>query len=359
MTHNSDIVIIGGGVAGLTAAAELAGQVTVTLCEAEDHLAYHASGRSAAMFLASYGNATIRALNDASAAAHHAGAVLKQRPFMLLAGPDDADAFARETTGFGMDRIGTGQARQLFPLLDPARTPFVALREDTYDLDTDLLIQNARRKATAAGARIVTSARVTAIARDNGWHLQTTAGDLKARVLVNAAGAWADQIAAMAGVAPLGLTPYRRSMARLPLPGGMDPTGWPFVDAVHEAWYAKPDAGQLIVSPSEEDPMPPMDAWADDMVIAEGLGRFSDMTGFDVTRITATWAGLRTFAPDRTLVIGRDPVAKDFVWLAGQGGYGFQTAPAASRLCAACVTGDHPDLPAAIVAALDPKRFTA
>lgn len=359
MTERADIIIIGGGVAGLTAAAELATTASITLCEAEDHLAYHASGRSAAMFLATYGNATVRALNEASESVHIATGVLGPRPILLLAGPDDSAAFAAESASFGMARITATEAQRLFPLLDPVRTPLTALRDDTSDLDTDRLIQDARRRALAAGARILTGARVTAITRDGDWQLATTAGPLRAGTLVNAAGAWADQVATMAGVAPVGLTPLRRSMARLPLPDGMDPAPWPFVDAVREAWYAKPDAGQLIVSPSEEEQMPPMDAWADDMVIAEGLGRFSDMTGFDVARVTATWAGLRTFAPDRTLVIGRDPVQKDFVWLAGQGGYGFQTAPAAARLVAACVTGATPDLPPSVVSALDPKRFAA
>ena len=169
---------------------------------------------------------------------------------------------------------------------------------------------------------------------------------------MNAAGAWADEIAGLAGLGPLGLTPYRRSMARLPAPDGHDLRDWPLLLAAGEAWYAKPDAGAWIVSPGDADPTHPHDAWADDMVIAEGLARYQAFVKPEVTRVLATWAGLRTFAPDRTPVIGPDPRAPTFFWLAGQGGYGFQTAPAAALL-----TGSDPDLDGKWVARLDPARL--
>lgn len=360
MNSQSDILIIGGGVAGITAAAALAPHASVTVLEAEDSLAFHASGRSAAMFLESYGNATVRALNEASTDHHSTsdGGVLKRRPFMLIGGAEDPTGFAAEAADFGMEQISQAEALALFPLVDPAKAPCAAMRDDTSDLDTDLLIQNARRRALAGGANIVTGARVSAITRTDAWQVTTNTGIYAATTVINAAGAWADEIAKLAGVAPLGLMPLRRSMARLPLPNGMDPANWAFVDAVGESWYAKPDAGCLIVSPAEEDPSDPMDAWADDMIIAEGLARFEAMTTYTTTRLLATWAGLRTFAPDRTLVIGRDPVAPDFIWLAGQGGYGFQTAPAAAALTAALLIGTQPDLPASVVSALSPARFT-
>jgi D-arginine dehydrogenase len=176
-------------------------------------------------------------------------------------------------------------------------------------------------------------------------------------VLVNAAGAWADPVAQMAGLRPLGIQPYRRSMARIALPAGMSPADWPFVDGVGESWYCKPDAGALIVSPADEDPVEPQDAWADDMVLAEGLARYQAAVTVPVTRLLANWAGLRSFAPDRALVIGADRDAPTFFWYAGQGGYGFQTAPAASQLLADLILGRTPELDAATVAALDPKRF--
>jgi D-arginine dehydrogenase len=186
---------------------------------------------------------------------------------------------------------------------------------------------------------------VAAISRDgHPWRITTIGGEThEARVLVNAAGAWADVVATRAGVAPLGLTPLRRSVARMPAPGGHDPGGWPMLMGAGESWYAKADAGAWIVSPAEEHPVPePHDAWPDDMVLAEGIARYQPFVTEEVTRVTSSWAGLRTFAPDRCLVLGPDPDRADFIWVAGQGGYGFQTAPAASRLVADLVAGRDP-----------------
>lgn len=360
MSGRADFIIIGGGIAGVSAAARLAPLGRVVLLEAEGVLAYHASGRSAAMFLESYGNASVRALNEASADHHrHAdGGVLSPRPMLLVGRAVEAEGFAAEAQSFGMEEIGLDEARAMVPILNPGTVARAAIRGDTSDLDTDLLIQNFLRSARAEGAEIRTSAPVTAIARDGaGWQVTAGADVVEGRVIVNAAGAWADRVAALAGVRPIGITPNRRSMARIPAPGGHDTRGWPFIDAVGERWYAKPDAGKLIVSPSEEDPAEPHDAWADDMVLAEGLARYEEMVTEPVTRLEHSWAGLRSFAPDRTLVIGRDRGVPEFAWLAGQGGYGFQTAPAASRLLADLLTGGAPDLPGSAVAALSPARF--
>ena len=178
-------------------------------------------------------------------------------------------------------------------------------------------------------------------------------------LLVNAAGAWADTVAQLAGVDPLGLTPLRRSAAILPAPEGHDVTGWPAVCSMSETWYAKPEAGKLMVSPADEDPVEPHDAWADDMVLAEGLDRYGQAVTTPVTRVERSWAGLRTFAPDRTPVVGFDAVMDGFFWLAGQGGYGIQTAPALSRLAGALLRGEDGSavLPANVVAALAPGRL--
>ena len=212
--------------------------------------------------------------------------------------------------------------------------------------------------AKEGGAQIITAARVTAITRlPDGWQVSTSAGAFHARMIINAAGAWVDGIAHMAGVKPLGFQPMRRSMARLPAPGGHDVSRWPMMFGVGEAWYAKPDAGALIVSPAEEDPMEPHDAWADDMVLAEGLARYEEMVSEPVTRLLSNWAGLRTFSPDRVLVIGPDPRVPSFFWLAGQGGYGFQSAPAAGQLVADLIAGRSSDLSGDLVKALSPSRF--
>jgi glycine/D-amino acid oxidase-like deaminating enzyme len=200
---------------------------------------------------------------------------------------------------------------------------------------------------------------VAQLLRDaEGWRIITATGAAyRAARIVNAAGAWADPVAAMAGVAPLGFTPLRRSMARLPAPGGQDTRSWPMIFGAGESWYAKPDAGALIVSPAEEEPAVPHDAWASDMVIAEGLARYEAMVTEPVTRVLATWAGLRTFSPDRAPVIGFAPGAEGFFWLAGQGGYGFQSAPAAARLAADLILGRAPEIGADLLARLSPLRF--
>ena len=353
-----DILIIGGGIAGVSAAARLAQTASVRLLEAEDALAYHASGRSAAMYLEDYGNPVVRALNIASRGRLDEAGVLSPRGMLLVAKASEAEAFHPEAADFGLDEIDVGEALALLPILSPDVVRFAGYRGDVFDLDTDLLLQSFRKEALAAGARIMTRHKVTEITRSGaGWHVATEEGTFKARVLVNAAGAWADGIAVMAGVTPKGLQPYRRSMARLPAPGGLDTSDWPFCDGVGEAWYAKPDAGKWIVSPSDEDPVAAQDAWADDMVLAEGLARYEAMMTEPVTRVETSWAGLRTFAPDRTLVIGRDPSESQFFWLAGQGGYGFQTATAAADLTATIFNEKAPDLPMDVVSALSPARF--
>lgn len=357
----SHALIIGGGVAGLTAAAHLAPHMGVTLLEGETSLGHHASGRSAAMFLLNYGNAVVKALNAASHGALQQAGVLSPRDFLLVADAEGADKLGPEAAEFGAEEISLTAAQALWPILNPATIVRAARLYGAQDLDTHALMEHFRKLARSHGAQIVTGHRVTALEETpTGWVAHTASGSqIAGTLLVNAAGAWADEVAALAGVAPIGLQPYRRSMARLPAPGGHDTSAWPFVDAVGESWYAKPDAGGWLVSPSEEDPMPPHDAYADDMVIAEGLDRYSAFVTEPVTRVSQTWAGLRSFAPDRALVIGPDAARDGVYWCAGQGGYGFQTAFAAGRLLADHILQRPPELDAATVAALHPARFAS
>jgi glycine/D-amino acid oxidase-like deaminating enzyme len=250
-----------------------------------------------------------------------------------------------------MTPISPDAARDMVPLLS-ADISHAALTRETWDIDTDAVLQ-AYARAIRADGQIVTGARVEAIARTaTGWRVTAGGADHDAPVLVNAAGPWADEIATLAGIAPVGLVALRRSMARIGVPGGHEARDWPMLIGASGDWYAKPDAGALIVSPSEEHPLPPQDAWADDMVLAEGLAAFEAHMNAPVERMIANWAGLRTFAPDRLLVIGPEPEAPDFHWMAGQGGYGFQTAPAAGR-----VLGQVPELDPATADALLPARF--
>lgn len=354
-----DFLIIGGGIAGISAAARLAPHGSVTVLEGEAALAHHASGRSAALYEPRYGLPPVVELSLASEAYFKAAEnVLAPRGIMIVARANERATFDRDTDGMNLTRISPDDAKSMVPILNTDVVALAAHANHAWDIDTDLLLQGFARTARNHGADIVTDARVTAIARSSaGWHIATTSGDHTAKTLINAAGAWVDHIAKMAGISPLGFTPLRRSMARIPAPGGQDVSNWPMMFGAGETWYAKPDAGALIVSPAEEHLMQPHDAWADDMVLAEGLARYEAMVTEPVTRLLSNWAGLRTFSPDRVLVIGADAADPSFFWLAGQGGYGFQSSPAASQLAADLITGANPDAPGSLIAALSPRRF--
>ena len=356
---DADFLIIGGGIAGISAAARLSAHGKVVLLEAEDHLAHHASGRSAAMYEPHYGAPPVVELSLASGDYFRAQkGVLGQRGILALAKAGEMEQLARDAEDMVASRISVAEACALVPILNPAMVAGAAMAHHAWDIDTDLLIQGFARAARSNGGQVVTRARVIAITKiAGGWRVSSDAGAFTGATVINAAGAWVDEVAVLAGVRPLGFQPMRRSMARIPAPGGHDVSRWPMMFGAGETWYAKPDAGALIVSPAEEHPMPPHDAFADDMGLAEGLARYEEMVTEPVTRLIRNWAGLRTFAPDRVLVIGRDMREPAFFWLAGQGGYGFQSAPAASQLAADLITGRAPDLAPDLVAALSAARF--
>lgn len=353
-----DFIIIGGGMAGISAAARLSELGSVTVLEQEEALGYHASGRSAAMFEENYGPAPVVALSRASAAHHRAAHCLSPRGFLLLGGADEDAAFDHDMQDLGLEEITAAEARAMVPILHPKRVARAGWHADAQDLDADLLLQGFARSARANGTQIRTRAPVTAINRiTQGWQV-TAGGDVyEARQLINAAGAWADQVARLAGIAPIGLQPKRRSMARLPAPGGHDIGEWPMFMGPNESWYAKPDAGKLLVSPAEADPAEPNDAFADDMVLAEGLARYEEYVSEPVTRVEHNWAGLRSFVRDGSLVLGPEPDQPDFIWCAAQGGYGIQTAPAAAQLVADLLADRTPELEPAMIAALTPGRL--
>jgi D-arginine dehydrogenase len=356
-----DFLVVGGGIAGASVGARLSGLGTVRLLEGEPALGYHASGRSAALYEAQYGLPSTVALNIASGPYHceaHGG-YLSPRGLLMVATTAQAGDFADEARMLGLREIGLDEAHAMVPILSDA-VARAAHHDEAWDIDTDRMIQDFARTIRQAGGAVQTGQTVTGIRRmDTGWAVTTGNDDFEARHLVNAAGAWADGLAALAGIEPIGIVPHRRSMARLAAPGGRDVRGWPMILGMGETWYAKPDAGALLVSPAEEDPAEAHDAFADDMVLAEGLARYQEMVTEPVTRPISTWAGLRSFAPDRALVLGPDPLDGAFLWCAGQGGYGFQTAPAASQLVADLVGGRAPVLDAETVAQLRPDRLRA
>jgi glycine/D-amino acid oxidase-like deaminating enzyme len=353
-----DFLVIGGGIAGASAAARLSELGSVTLLEREDALAYHASGRSAAMFEETYGKPSTVALNRASKDWHLNvnGSRDLPRGMMLLGNDGNEEAFKNDMVSMNMRQITLEEAQELLPIINPSTVPEVAYHEEAWDVDTDAAVQRFIKMLRSNGGTVVTRAEVSSIERTAlGWRI-SAGEEYDARQIVNAAGAWADQIAIMAGITPLGLQPFRRSMARVAAPEGHDVSRWPMLFGPGERWYAKPDAGALLVSPADEEPVAPMDAWADDMTLAEGIARYEAHVTAPVQRMIANWAGLRTFTPDRGLAIGASEQA-GFWWSAGQGGYGFQTAPAASQLLADLIAGRASELDDATVAALSPDRF--
>jgi len=357
--HAPDIILIGGGIAGLSAGARLAPHARVLVLEAEEALGHHASGRSAALYEPRYGAPAVVELSLASEDYFRSvPGILSPRGLLLVGREDQWAAFDADLKAMHFTPIPVDQAIALVPVLNPDVVKMAGHASHAEDIDTDLLLQGFARQIRANGGRIATRARVERIERTAlGWRVFWPGGEAEAPLLVNAAGAWVDGIARMAGVQSLGFQPFRRSMARIPAPGGHDLSKWPMIFGPGETWYAKPDAGALIVSPAEEHPMEPHDAWADDMVLAEGLARYEEFVTTSVTRVISNWAGLRTFAPDRVLVIGRDLREPSFFWLAGQGGYGFQSSGGASQLAADLILGRPSGLRPELVAALAPARF--
>ena len=346
MTQDFDILVIGAGMAGASIAAALSPHARVAILEMEDRPGYHTTGRSAATFIENYGNATIRKLTRASRAfledppGEITGAsLLSPLGLLYLAHQGQEAAFEdllRDAAG--LEEIALTEAVGHVPLLDPSAIRRAALEADAMGIDVDRLHTGYLRAAKAYGTALHCRATVEALHRDGrNWRLETTAGPFAAPVVVNAAGAWADQVAEAAGAAPAGLTPMRRSAAIIPPPEGVDVSGWPVVADVGETYYFLPMGGKLMVSPSDETPVEPHDAYADDLDLAEGIDRFQQAVTFEVRRVEHSWAGLRTFAPDRRPVVGFDPQCEGFFWFAGQGGYGIETAPAMATLGASLI----------------------
>ncbi len=361
----TDVLVIGAGIAGVGVAAALADTHKVVLLEREDQPGYHSTGRSAAIFLPNYGNDVIRGLNRASAPLFEhrdinlfPAPLLTPRGSLTVAdesGVADMEDFVRNHEG--VVAIGLDQALDMVPILNRDYIKAACYQAGAWDIDVNALHQGWLRKAATLGVQLHTKSEVTGAERVAGqWHVRTAGRTYHARIVVNASGGWADTTASLFGAKRLGLTPMRRSIAVLPAPDGYDTRGWPLVDDVNEAWYMKPDGGRLFVSPCDETPVDPHDAFADDMVLAEGLYRYEQAVTVPVTRVEHSWAGLRTFAPDRTPVAGFDGAVDGFFWLAGQGGYGIQTSPALSALAAALIRGVAPD---AIIESLLPKLSPA
>lgn len=345
-----DFVVIGAGIAGASAAAQLAERGAVLLVEAEEHPGYHSTGRSAALISEIYGNEVVRRLTRASRgflfeppAGFAPTALVTPRDTLFFGTPEQLELLQRlreePEVAARTQVLSPEQARQRVPAFLPDYLGGAVLETGSADIDVDALHQGFLRQARGLGAEILTNVRVQALSRVDGrWHLDTPAGRFSAPVVVNAAGAWGDEVARSGGVAPLGLQPKRRTAALIDVPSGLDATHWPAAIAIDEQFYFKPDAGLLLISPADESDSPPCDAQPEELDVAIAVDRFEQATGAQVRRIANSWAGLRVFSPDRTPVAGFDPVAEGFFWLVGQGGYGIQTAVALGRLTAALCT---------------------
>ncbi len=363
MNPRFDVIVLGAGMAGASLAAELAPRCRVLLLELEDQPGRHATGRSAAMFFESYGNPTVRALTRASRAfLEHPPAGFADVPLMSpRAALFVADAeglprleamFAAPEVASSLRRLSAAEAITRVPILRPAWVAGAALDESGCDMDVAAIHQGFLRSARRAGAQIALGAGELEIARTAGcWEVRSRVGDFNAPLLVNATGAWADAVARQAGVATVGLQPMRRTALTLPAPAGHDVRAvrdWPLTIDIDETVYFKPDAGQLLLSPANEDLMEPCDVVPEELDVALAVDRFETLTSVKVDRIHRRWAGLRSFVADRSPVAGFDPSAEGFFWLAGQGGYGIQMAPALARAAAALLFGR--DLPEDVAA---------
>ena len=366
-----DVVVIGGGIAGMSAAWALARRGhRVAVVEREVSLTAHSTGRSVAQFLASYGGPTQRVLSAASRPFLETGAdgladseLLEPRNVLSVAPAGFEQQLsewiaANQTTGTPCELLDASGAIELCAALDPKWLGAAVIEYGGFDIDVAALHQAFLRGARAHGAAVLREHGVRALARrDNCWHVDVGERVLRCTTVVNAAGAWADEVARMAGVQLVGLQPYRRTV--FTFASGFDSAGWPLVVGADEGFYFKPEgADQILASPADEDPIEPCDVKPREIDVATGIEAINRATTLDVRSIRSTWAGLRTFAPDRVPVVGYDPGADGFFWCAGQGGTGIQTSPAMAALTADLISGEAPAHPLdGIAPELSPQRF--
>ncbi len=350
MAESADFLVIGAGIAGASIGYFLAPHGRVVVLERESQPGYHTTGRSAALFIENYGTPQVRALTCASRAFFEqppqgfAGyPLLSPRGAMFVGGADLAGALdeayeAARKLSPHVHRLDPAAARARVPVLAPGLS---AVFEDSpMDMDVNAIHQGYLRGLRARGGQVVCDAEVTRCEQAGAeWDVEAGDRSFRVPVVINAAGAWCDVIAGLAGAKPIGLQPKRRSAFIFAPPKGASIANWPMVMGADESFYFKPDAGMLLGSPANEDPVDPQDVQPEEYDIALGIQRIETATSMRIQRPTRVWAGLRSFVADGDLVGGYDPVLKGFFWLAAQGGYGIQTSPAMGETCAALVRG--------------------
>lgn len=356
-----DFAVVGAGVAGLSVAAALSEQAKVVLIERESQPAYHSSGRSAAVYIEGYENHVVAALTQAAREFFFqtpgefcAHPLVHPMGGLTIAGAHQLTSFDEhlatwQSANPTLQEISVSEAIAKLPILNPDWVKRVAFDPSMHGIDVHELLSSFRRQFKARGGELLLGQQVSGLARGDGdWEIATvgsetgqeTVAEISARCVVNAAGSWCEDVAALAEVPRVGLTPLRRTAVLCSVPESAK--HWPMVHDCDNTLYFKPDAGALMVSPADEHPSVPCDAQPEDLDIAIALDRFQQMTTMTVDRVNHSWAGLRTFAPDRYPVLGFDPLAPDFYWVAGQGGFGVQTSPAISRLVADDLLGISP-----------------
>ncbi len=349
-----EVLIVGAGIAGASAAHFLAPHAKVTVLEREDQPGYHSTGRSAALYAAAYGNAPVRAITRASRpffdsppAGFTSSPLLSPRGMLFFAREDQGTLLEEhvrehEATGAHLKPLTGAEVRRLVPALRESHSFAGLLDEESEDMDV-----NAIHRGFLRGITVVRNAELRRAERVAGrWRVNTSAGVFEADVLVNAAGAWVDEVARACGVAPIGIQPLRRTAIVFDCGRWNGAAEWPMAIDATETLYFRPEAGRFLASPADEVPSAPCDAQPDELDVAALVEHLQQATNFDVKRLTARWAGLRSFVGDRTLVAGFDRREPGFFWVAGQGGYGIQTSPAMGMAAAALVLGR--ELPAVL-----------
>jgi D-arginine dehydrogenase len=365
-TREFDIAVIGAGMAGAAAAAFLSPARRVALIEAEAVAGYHTTGRSAAIWIQNYGPPDVRALTrlsrsffEAPPARFAESPLIRRRPVLTVATQAqraDIDGFVAK--GVGVSRLTTAQAESMVPALRPGYLGGAAL-EDAFDIDVATIHQGFLRMLRSNGGTLALHSRAESIERHGGvWRIETAAGDrFTAPVVLNAAGAWGDEVARLAGAVPLGLEPRRRTAAIID-PAPFDVSDWPMVRGVNDGWYARPEARtRLMVSPADATPTYPHDVQPEELDIAIGIDCMQRALDIEVRRIEHSWAGLRSFTRDGSFAFGWDTRLAGFFWCVGQGGYGIQTSPAAGRFVADLILGRDSGEAAAIIPLVAPGRF--
>jgi len=351
----TDFIVIGAGIAGAGVAFELSRHASVIVLEAESQPGYHSTGRSAALFSEIYGNEVVRALSRASRdflAKPPAGfaphSLLKPRGCLFVAHPNERDALevlrAAPDVSAHTRELARDEVLQRMPILRSEWAARGVLEHDAQDVDVHGLHQGFLRGLKERGGVVIGTSLVQSLARVAGaWKVVASGQEYCAPVVIDAAGAWVDEVATLAGVAPIGIEPRRRTALLIDAPPDTTIDAWPMVIDVGESFYFKPDAGRLLLSPADETPHPPSDVQPDDFDVAIAVDRVEQATTLSIRHVRHRWAGLRSFVADRSPVVGFDPQAPGFFWLGGQGGYGIQTAPALSRLAAQCARQATPD----------------